>query len=400
VLITISIYCVDTITAIRLLRFNSWSNGVKPAIPFQMAKWIFTACIVLSWALAMYYVFVALYNIKRGFVTDDYLDQVAMTLQSIRPKTGWRRFLVFLELTKSRKKISWIAIFVYFQLRGSVKLVFVDGPRQIINGLTLVSVARSRFLNQSPSSLNSFRTFWAQLSAMNKPEIVILGSMAFSLAIWVISVACLLSALLLYFALLNPFLRSQSLTRFCRQKVEHRLERIVKLKMEKIITSGIDDRTPTLPHISMDLSMEANRERVVAPMQNELTLPTSAMEREIVCPTTSSSKNIRPANMSSVQEYPIIEMVPRGNVSSRPSQRLGENNRPALRIDTTYGWACKSSPSTLSKLTPGSTSTFSVLEVSDQQTLRSGYSINVGISAANSPQSPPGQSRSNLRCGP
>lgn len=56
--------------------------------------------------------------IRRGCVTDDYLDDLAVVLQSIRCGTGWQRFLVFAELTKSKKKVSWIALFVYFQRKG------------------------------------------------------------------------------------------------------------------------------------------------------------------------------------------------------------------------------------------------------------------------------------------
>lgn len=57
-------------------------------------------------------------TIRRGCVTDDYLDDLAVVLQSIRCGTGWQRFLVFAELTKSKKKVSWIALFVYFQRKG------------------------------------------------------------------------------------------------------------------------------------------------------------------------------------------------------------------------------------------------------------------------------------------
>jgi hypothetical protein len=55
---------------------------------------------------------------KKETVTEDYLDPLAVILQSIRIPGGWRRFLVFAELTKSKKKAAWIAIFVYFQRKG------------------------------------------------------------------------------------------------------------------------------------------------------------------------------------------------------------------------------------------------------------------------------------------
>jgi hypothetical protein len=58
---------------------------------------------------------------SRGSVADDYLDKVAVKLQSMRFGTGWRRFLVFAELTKTKKKVTWIALFVYFQRKGTPK---------------------------------------------------------------------------------------------------------------------------------------------------------------------------------------------------------------------------------------------------------------------------------------
>lgn len=61
---------------------------------------------------------------RRGCVTDDYLDDLAVVLQSIRCGTGWQRFLVFAELTKSKKKVSWIALFVYFQRKGMLSYVW------------------------------------------------------------------------------------------------------------------------------------------------------------------------------------------------------------------------------------------------------------------------------------
>jgi hypothetical protein len=119
VIITVGVYAADTFTAVKLLAFNEWSSQVDPAIPFDVAKWIFSGCIMLSWALALWAWIRAVRTIKRGCVTEDYLDSTAVTLQSIRPGGGWKRFLVFAELTKSKKKVSWIAIFVYFERQGA-----------------------------------------------------------------------------------------------------------------------------------------------------------------------------------------------------------------------------------------------------------------------------------------
>lgn len=49
------------------------------------------------------------------------MDPMAVILQSMRMGSqgrGWRRFLVFAELTKSKKGVDYIALFVYFQFKG------------------------------------------------------------------------------------------------------------------------------------------------------------------------------------------------------------------------------------------------------------------------------------------
>jgi hypothetical protein len=49
------------------------------------------------------------------------MDPLAATLQSMRPR-GWKRFLVFAELTKSKKGVDYIALFVYFSFKGNASL--------------------------------------------------------------------------------------------------------------------------------------------------------------------------------------------------------------------------------------------------------------------------------------
>jgi hypothetical protein len=61
---------------------------------------------------------------KQESVTEDFLDPLAVVLQSIRIPGGWRRFLVFAELTKSNKKATWVAVYVYFERKGMLTATF------------------------------------------------------------------------------------------------------------------------------------------------------------------------------------------------------------------------------------------------------------------------------------
>lgn len=119
--ISISVYAVDTFTAVNLLAFNKWSSEIQPAISFDVTKWIFSVCIILSFVNVAYEHLRAQIIIRRGSVAESYLDNLAVRLQSIRiwNGKGWRRFLVFAELTKSKKGAEYIALFTYFSFQGS-----------------------------------------------------------------------------------------------------------------------------------------------------------------------------------------------------------------------------------------------------------------------------------------
>lgn len=57
---------------------------------------------------------------KSGGIAQCYLDPIAVRIQSFRmgQGQGWRRFLVFAELTKSKKGADYVALFTYFNFEG------------------------------------------------------------------------------------------------------------------------------------------------------------------------------------------------------------------------------------------------------------------------------------------
>ena len=59
--------------------------------------------------------------IRSCVIATNYLDPLAVVLQSLRMGSnspGWRRFLVFAELTKGRKGTEYVALFTYFSFEG------------------------------------------------------------------------------------------------------------------------------------------------------------------------------------------------------------------------------------------------------------------------------------------
>ncbi|KAF2097708.1 hypothetical protein NA57DRAFT_76518 [Rhizodiscina lignyota] len=246
IIIAIGVYAADTFTAIQLLAFNRWSSEVQPAIPFSVSKWIFAVCIIISVVLLAYESLRALRVVQRGGVADSYLDPIAVIWQSIRPGSGrgWRRFLVFAELTKSKKGVDYTALFVYFQFKGALRIVLAEGPRQVINGITLYSVFRLNLLpdgkNAPTDGHSGIQQFWQNLEVLadkDKKQAVILASMLFTLVIWVITAILLLIAIVLYILFLWHYIPSAdgSLTRYCRRKIDSRLDSIVSKKTRKAL---------------------------------------------------------------------------------------------------------------------------------------------------------------------
>ena len=124
-IISVAVYGIDTFTAVNLLAFNRWSGEIQPYIPFDISKWIFSACIIASWINLGYEYIRAMRVMKRGAVAESYLDSLAVRLQCIRMGEhgrGWRRFLVFAELTKSKKGAEYVALFSYFSFQCEYSL--------------------------------------------------------------------------------------------------------------------------------------------------------------------------------------------------------------------------------------------------------------------------------------
>jgi hypothetical protein len=111
------VYGVDTFTAVNLLAFSRWAGQIEPTIPFHISRWIYAVCIIISFALLIYRWMVAIRAIRSKSIARSYLNSLAVRIQSIRPGRrgrGWKRFLVFAELTKSKKGAEYVALFTYF----------------------------------------------------------------------------------------------------------------------------------------------------------------------------------------------------------------------------------------------------------------------------------------------
>ncbi|KAK7184025.1 hypothetical protein DPSP01_010480 [Paraphaeosphaeria sporulosa] len=278
VIISGAVYAADAFTAVNLLAFDKWSSQVKPKIDFNITKWIFAVCIIVSYVFLAYRWIRAIRVIRSGGVAECYLEPLAAIFQSMRltkEGQGWRRFLVFAELTKSRKGVDYIALFVYFQFKGALIVILAQGPRIVVNAMTLWAVVQAQLIPEgdhaAPKGKSPVAQFFLNIETMiqqgNKQETVIYFTMLFSLVIWVIAFLSLFFSVLFYVFFLWHYVPKAdgSLTQYCRRKIESRLERIVSKKIKKALEKqdlkrkkeerdalkkgGAEARMPTLPKL-------------------------------------------------------------------------------------------------------------------------------------------------------
>ncbi|KAK1146282.1 Potassium transporter [Aspergillus melleus] len=265
--VSLAVYGVDTFTAVNLLAFSRWAGQIEPAIPFTVSRWIFAVCIIISFVLLVLRWLKAIRAIRSGSIAQSYLDSLAVRIQSIRmgkEGRGWKRFLVFAELTKSKKGAEYVALFAYFSFETWMNTIFADGPRQVVNAITLYSVMKMDLLPggenaSSDSDSPAFFQFFDNVKILaehNNLRAVVLFGMLFTLIIWVLSILKLALAIILYLIFLFHHIPSEdgSLKAYCRRKINSRLTRIVRQKVDKALSKGIalQNRAPTRPNLTLD----------------------------------------------------------------------------------------------------------------------------------------------------
>ncbi|KAF7858941.1 hypothetical protein EAF04_008982 [Stromatinia cepivora] len=242
--ISTAVYGVDTFTAVNLLAFNRWSGEIQPKIPLDVSKWIFSGCIIASWINLGFEHLRSWRVMRRGAVAESYLDNLAVRLESVKMGKngrGWRRFLVFAELTKSKKGTEYVALFTYFAFQSWIRVVFCQGPRQVINALTLYSVFQAKLDPTASNNVgNDLLTFFKNvgiLAEQQHQQAVILSGMIFTLVVWIFSALSLILAIIFYLLFLWHYIPNHDggLTGYCERKINGRLTKIVSAKVNKAI---------------------------------------------------------------------------------------------------------------------------------------------------------------------
>ncbi|KAK3381312.1 hypothetical protein B0H63DRAFT_495078 [Podospora didyma] len=241
-IISVAVYVVDSFTAIQLLIFDRWPSAIEPShlIPFSVSKWIFTICIILSFINLGFEHIRARKIMKRGSVAESFLDSLAARLESIRVGRGkgYKRFLVFAELTKSKKGAEYVALFTYFSFQSWIRVIICSGPRQVVNALTLYSVYDTSLQINGTNFESSMSSFFEKIRAFAEKDYrlaVILSGMIFTLVIWIFAVLSLLLASVFFLFFLWHYIprADGGLTGFCERKINKRLKQVVSIKINK-----------------------------------------------------------------------------------------------------------------------------------------------------------------------
>ncbi|UKZ66560.1 uncharacterized protein TrAtP1_007732 [Trichoderma atroviride] len=394
-IISLAVYGVDTFTAVQLLVFNRWSSEIDPAIPLDISRWIFSGCIILSFINLGFEWIRAARKIKRGNVAEVYLDSLAVRWESIRLGSGqgFRRFLVFSELTKSKKGAEYIALFTYFSFQSWIRVIFCTSPRQVVNALTLRSVYMAKLAVSESSVEGSLSSFFDKIKTLAQSDFrqaAILGGMCFTLVVWVFSALYLISATLFYvFFLFHWIPRDDGgLTGYCERKVNNSLLKIVTKTVNKALAKGQVDRMkaamsekgeahpdaslPTLPNLGFATPQSVG---VSAPLptytssagtpvddfkrpmpQRSMTGATTASNYSARAPLISSAADMGYSNGRSASPEDMLPAMPHlQRAGTGDSFRTTSGARPDLNhMRTTSNSSYRQQPFTESPISMGS----------------------------------------------
>ncbi|KAG5366384.1 putative vacuolar membrane protein [Yarrowia sp. B02] len=253
IIITLAVYASDIYTAIMLLAFDRWASSITPYVPFHISRWLFGGCILFSFVLLIYDYIQAYRVWKRYNICLTYTNPICRTIYSIK---GFNYFCLFAKITKSKEFTDYVALFVFFTFKGWANLLLAEGPRQVLNALTLYSVLKID---------DDFVGAVTALAEKSHVEAVVVSFMAFSLLVWVISMCMFILAVLCSCSVWTQVKRHNchSLEEYCCVRIDKRVAYLVrkyhKRGMQNLaLENSRMSKQPTLPTIEFLGTEEEN----------------------------------------------------------------------------------------------------------------------------------------------
>lgn len=203
--------------------------------------------------------------------------------------------------------------------------ILADGPRQVVNAITLYSVMQMNLLPGGENAVEEDKPGILQffdnvkiLAEENSLRALIMAGMVFTLVIWVLSIIKLLIAIVLYLLFLFHHIPAQdgTLKAYCRRKINTRLKRIVRTKVDKALAKGValQDRDPTNPNFetqrkpTLPVFGEDDKTPIVS------TLPRTETQGTL---TTLPAYTSRPGTAAPTEREPTLPDV--GTFSEKPA---------------------------------------------------------------------------------
>ena len=245
--------------------------------------------------------------------------------------------------------------------------MFAEGPRQVINALTLYSVMQANLVpvgehapKKGGSAAAQFFINVRILANHNKEQAAILFGMLFTLVVWAIAAISLILAALCYILFLWHYIPTadDGLSGYCRRKVDSRLHKIVGVKVKRALAidsrsrPGSKSRTvkdgatparltrqPTFPMLDIDAE-DKQKEPPISRRTTETTLPLY---------TSTTDKESHGRSKHNIRAEPIIPYLPpfqnrpapfsrTTTSSSAHSNRSFASDAPLLRTAEEMGY--------------------------------------------------------------
>lgn len=93
-----------------------WSLSTPPKIPFNISKWIFVGCIILSFLLLAWDTWKARAAVRTRDVSLGVTNVMAYRYYSAR---SFSKFCLFRKINSSRKRNDMWAFYVFYTLKGT-----------------------------------------------------------------------------------------------------------------------------------------------------------------------------------------------------------------------------------------------------------------------------------------
>lgn len=239
--ISLAVFASDIYTAVILVGYDKWSSEINPTVPISISRWIFAGCIILSTLIVFIDLVIGIRILRKKNISRTYTNSVARSLYSIK---SYNYFCLFAKITKSRSKTEYLSLFVYFALKGWLRLIFADGPRQVINAMTLWSVLKVN---------TSFIETVKEIAVSSYVQAIVISLMLFSLVIWIFSVLQFLIALLCAIPLYVHVQKTcTGLEEYCYVRINGRIAKLVRKYHERDLIELKEankrlSKQPTLP---------------------------------------------------------------------------------------------------------------------------------------------------------